>query len=86
MVNGIHREDLKAKLRKRFVTLGAFERQFRLPASSVAAAMRRPHSRAESAIAKALDVPAWVIWPDRYDGNGRRLNPQPPKNYGRTAR
>ena len=77
----LHPEDLKARLRKRFGSLRAFERQYGLPALCVQAAIRRPHRQAEAVIAAALDMPAARIWPSRYDARGNRLTPQPSSNY-----
>lgn len=83
MVNGLHPEEIKAKLRIAFGSLARFERQHRLPANSVAAALRRPHRRAEKTIIKVLGISGRQLWPSRYDKSGQRLSKQPPENYGR---
>lgn len=85
LICDIHAEDLKAKIRKRFGSIQKLERLYRIPANSAVAALRRPHRRAETAIAKALGERPERIWPSRYDDCGRRLSPQPSENY-RSAR
>lgn len=35
-------------------------------------ALHRPYSAPEAAIAKAIGVPAYLIWPSRYRENGQR--------------
>jgi Ner family transcriptional regulator len=81
MVNSPHPEEIKALLRIRYGSLQQFEAQHRLPACSATAACRRPHRRAEIAIAKALGIRPEHIWPSRYSKNGHRLSPQPRENY-----
>jgi Ner family transcriptional regulator len=80
-----HVEDLKAMLRKKFISLRIFERQYNIPSRSASAALYRPHAAAEKAISRALQIPASKIWPSRYHSNGRRLSVQPSENY-RAAR
>ena len=79
--NDAHPEDLKSALRKRFGSLAKFERQYRLPTLAAKAAIRRPHRRAEQAIADALGRSPVSIWPSRYRPDGTRLSPQPASNY-----
>ncbi len=84
MVNGntdFHVEDLKAALRKKFGSLRLFERRYNIPGRSASAALYRPHRMAEAAIARALQIPAHQIWPNRYRADGRRLPIQPSENY-----
>lgn len=52
-----------------------------LPPFACYFATHTPHKGAEAVIAKALGVPAHHIWPTRYDSAGRRLSPQPSRNY-----
>ncbi len=44
-------------------------------------ALAEPHINGELAIANALNVPPYNIWPSRYDEEGERLDPQPNSNY-----
>lgn len=54
----MHREDVKAELKKRFRTVAAFERAFALPEKSVADVLRgRPSARVTTAIEQALSTP-----------------------------
>ncbi len=76
-----HPEDLRAELRKKFGTLQSFEQAYGLPRLAASSCLRRPYEAAEIAIADALDRPAHHIWPSRYEPSGRRLNPQPARNY-----
>ena len=64
----MHREDVKAVLRKGFRSLGAFERAKGLPRQSVSDVLRgRASAETEKAIADALKVPLHVLFPRRYD-------------------
>jgi lambda repressor-like predicted transcriptional regulator len=63
----MHREDIKAALRKKFKTLTAFEQVKSLPVGSVKDVLRgRAVSRTEKAISEAIGVPLAEIWPSRY--------------------
>lgn len=63
----MHREDVKAGLRKRFKSLGAFEKAHRLPRGSVNDILRgRASAVTERAISEALDVPLHDLFPRRY--------------------
>jgi len=59
----------------------ALDRANKLPLSTCSNAASVPNTRGECAIAKALGRPPHQIWPSRYDPTGRRLRPQPAKNY-----
>lgn len=43
--------------------------------------LHRPHPQAEKIISEIIGIPAHKIWPSRYDSEGKRLRPQPSKNY-----
>lgn len=81
LTKDFHIEDLKAQLRKQFGSLRKFERTYNIPRYSASAALRRPHQRAEAAVAKALGIAPHVIWPSRYRSNGERHPVQPRQNY-----
>lgn len=54
----MHREDVKAELRKRFGSVAAFERKAKIPEKSVNDVLRgRRSARVEKAINKALSTP-----------------------------
>lgn len=63
----MHKEDIKAVIRKRHGTLAAFERDRGLPAGSVKDVLRgRSVARAEAAIADILKLPIQKVFPRRY--------------------
>ena len=79
----LHREDIKAELRKRYGSVADFERTEGLPPRSVKdvlAGKSRPEIA--RAVARALNRPPHVVFPDRFSPNGDTLNrrsttPQP---------
>lgn len=75
--------DIKADLALMGLTLAAIDREHGLPEGTARDALRGPNERGEAAIASALGVRPSQLWPDRYDGDGRRHTPQPRENYDR---
>ena len=64
----VHREDIKAQLRKQFGSLLAFERKKGLPRNSAKDVLRgKASARTERAISKALKTPLHVLFPRRYE-------------------
>lgn len=64
----MHREDVKAFLRKAFGSLGAFEAKANLKAGSVSDVLRgRASAPTERAIAAALHQKLHVLFPARYE-------------------
>lgn len=64
----LHREDIKAALRKRHGTLVAFETKRALPKGSVKDVLRgRAVGQTERAIAADLNMPLHRLFPRRYD-------------------
>jgi lambda repressor-like predicted transcriptional regulator len=64
----LHREDIKAALRKRHGTLVAFEAKRKLPKGSVKDVLRgRAVSQTEHAISDDLNMPLHRLFPRRYD-------------------
>ena len=57
------------------------DREYNLPEKVASIAARYPHAKAERAIAKVLGKRPDQIWPGRYDESGKRLKPQPSRNY-----
>lgn len=76
-----HPEDIKAAIRKRGTNLTRLARQIGLRPQAFAHVLRQPREAAERVIAEAIGVPASVIWPSRYESDGRRKTPQPVDNY-----
>jgi Ner family transcriptional regulator len=69
----LHREDIKAAVRKRGTTLKALSLDGGLSESACRKALDVPSPRAEALIAACLKKPLHQIWPDRYDKRGGRL-------------
>lgn len=64
---GWHREDIKAAIRKRKVTLAELSRRIGDEhGEAVRVALQRPWPAVEQRIAEFLSVPADKLWPDRY--------------------
>lgn len=69
-----HPADIIASLRKRGTSLAALSRQAGLASSTLANALTRPWPKGELIIAKALNIPPEIIWPERYkDENGNLI-------------
>lgn len=70
----MHREEIKCELRKRYGSLAAFSERVGLPRGLVSDALRgRSSSRAEAAIAAALNLPIHKVFPRRYSFNDSSL-------------
>lgn len=68
-----HPELIKAQVRMRGMTLTRLATRNGLDASACRVALLRPLPKAEQAISAYLGVPLHVLWPDRYDAEGRRF-------------
>ena len=89
----MHREDIKAAIRKSGTTLVALALNNGLKESTVRKALQRPSLLAEGIIARQLDKRPQDIWPDRYDelglpkrsrrGQSGRALPRPAKQGGK---
>lgn len=63
----MHKEDIKASIRRKFGSVVAFEQSKGLPAGSVKDVLRgRASARTEGAIADLLDLPMHKVFPRRY--------------------
>jgi Ner family transcriptional regulator len=69
---GWHPADIRAAVVKRGKTLTGLALENDLDESACRAALIRPLPKAEKAISRLLDVPLHVLWPDRWDEEGRR--------------
>lgn len=68
MADGMHREDIKAALRKRHGTVRAFELARKLPDRSVRDVLRgRAVAQTEQALSTELGKPLHVLFPLRYE-------------------
>lgn len=64
---GMHREDIKAGLRKRGLSVAIIARRLGVDRSTVANVLAgRRSRRIEGAIARALKIRREVLWPERY--------------------
>ncbi len=72
---GIHREDLKAMLRKRYGSLDALSRSWGYHRMCVSNAIRDSYYSVplERRIAEALNLHPHEIWPDRFSADGEAL-------------
>lgn len=70
---GWHKEDIKAAVWKRGMTLRRLATENHLPECACRVALVLPYRRAELAISKFLGVSPRELWPDRWDDEGRRL-------------
>lgn len=69
----MHREDIKAAVRKAGTNLKRLALDNHLSESACRKALDVPSPRAEALIAKCIGKPLHEIWPDRYDVRGGRL-------------
>lgn len=67
---GWHKEDIKAAIRKRGITLKQLSLDAGLSECAVRLTFLKPVFRAEQAVANFIDVPAEELWPDRYEPDG----------------
>lgn len=82
---GWHKEDIKAAIRKRDITLEKLSTDNGLHFKACTMALFRPNYAAEVVIAEFLGVSPRQIWPQRYDGGGAYRHPRSRNNYNRRA-
>lgn len=84
----MHKEDIKAAIRKQFGSLLAFEVEYGLPKDSATQHLRgRTSFRVASAMADAMGVEVYDLWPDRYPRPKRQgSDVQTSPETGRTHR
>lgn len=72
---GIHREDLKAMLRKRYGSLAALSRLWGYSRLGIPNVLGNPYYSVplERRIAQALGLHPHEIWPDRFSADGEAL-------------
>lgn len=75
MAKAWHREDIKAAVRKRGITLTALALKHGLSENACRAALSEPRYHAEQVIAALIGVPAYELWPSRYDPDGTPRHP-----------
>ena len=69
---GMHPEDIKSQLRKRYGTLQGIALQMGLSRNAISNTISRPGISVpvEEAIAKMLGKTPYEVWPDRYHADG----------------
>ena len=71
-LTGMHREDIKAAVRKRGWTFVQIDHCYGLTKGSAQCALWNPHFHGELAIAEILQLSPRQIWPERFKQNGER--------------
>ena len=85
-MDGWNSHRILAEIRARGISLTRLSLRHGLGRDGLAATLQKPNARGEAVISRFLGVAAHVLWPDRYDREGRRLKPQPARNYRPAAR
>ena len=71
---GLHPEDIKAALRKKYGTVNSFLAAHNRAASNFNRVLKAPTSiPLERLISEAIEIPLHVIWPDRWLPDGRAI-------------
>lgn len=73
---GWHREDIKAAVRKRGITLTQLALDAGLSESICRKALHQPCYRGEQAISAFLQISARSLWPSRYNSDGTPKHPR----------
>ena len=63
----MHKADIKAALEKKGFTLTAIDKKFGFSPGTARDALRTGRPVAENAIAKILDIPPFLLFPNRFD-------------------
>lgn len=72
---GMHPEDIKAAIRKTGKTMQELSLEWGFSAAAVSKALTDRMPSVEPKIAKAIGIPLYRIWPDRYDKENIRIRP-----------
>ena len=73
VINDWHPADIKAALAKRNYTFARIAREHGYVTNSPNMVLHRRWAKVENIISHIIGVPAAIIWPSRYDSNGRPL-------------
>lgn len=73
---GMHVEDIKAALRKKYGPLSSLSKTLGYHPSTVSNVLSRPGSSIalEAKLAELLGMPPYEVWPDRYQPDGTPLS------------
>lgn len=82
MADGMHSEDIKAALRKRYGAITKLAQAWGYNRAAISHVIKRGDIsvRVERRIADALDMPPFKIWPDRWSPDGEPLPRTGPKS------
>lgn len=83
---GWHKEDIKAAIRKRGLTMTDLSVQYGLNPNSVRNCLGRPLISGERVVADFLGVPLHELWPERWTQNGLRIRPRYADKYNAFGR
>lgn len=83
---GWHKEDIKAAIRKRGISLEQLSEANGLDKRMCSLALIRPHFVAELVIAEFLGVSPRQLWPQRYDSDGTYKHPKSRTYHTRKGR
>jgi len=72
--DGWHKEDIKAAIRKKGITVKELSLRYGLRESACREALIRRNLRGEQVIASFLGVTARELWPDRYNQDGTPMH------------
>ncbi len=80
-IQGMHPEDIKANIRKKGKTLTQLAKDNDISRVALSASFKKPMVTAEKVISKFLDIPPYLIWPDRWTEKGERIRPRYKHKY-----
>jgi Ner family transcriptional regulator len=86
MAKGLHREDIKAAIRKRGITPAQLSIRHNYDPSAVRVALYKPWPAVERLIADFLGLTPQRIWPDRYLSDGTPKSRHLPSSQRNTRR
>lgn len=81
---GWHPERIKMAIRVRGTTLTKLATDNNLVESACRVSLVRPHAEADKVISRFLSVPLHVLWPTRYDEDGKDIRHE--RDYFRHVR
>jgi len=70
----MHKADIKALIEKKGSSLAELDRLYCLPKGAARDALRRKRPEAEIAISQFLELPPSILFPNRYDPAGNRID------------
>ncbi len=73
--------EIKYLLGQRGIKFVDIDKQFSLRARTARQAVSKPHRAGEEALSSVLKITLKELFPNRYDNEGNRYNPQPAENY-----